>query len=87
MIGQPPSKAEPRPEQFASAIARFAASTRPAFLSVTVVGVCLGLACAYHDLGRLDAVTALVTLLFAALAHAGVNVVTCRRNEASGFSA
>ncbi len=51
------------------------AATRPAFLSVTAVAVLLGLATAYYDLGRIDTWTAIATLCFALVAHAGINVI------------
>lgn len=50
-------------------------ATRPAFLSVTLVAVAIGLAGAFHDLGRLAPATALTTLLFALVAHAAANVI------------
>lgn len=63
------------PGAFANRAAALFFSTRPAFLSVTLVGVILGLACAYHDLNRVDLWTGLLTLLAALAVHAGVNVV------------
>ncbi|RTL56989.1 MAG: prenyltransferase [Rhodocyclaceae bacterium] len=62
---------EPSREQLPSALPRFFLATRPAFLSVTWVGVLLGFACA----PGFNALTAAVTLIFALAAHAGANVV------------
>jgi 1,4-dihydroxy-2-naphthoate octaprenyltransferase len=75
---------EPLPENFVSPAARLFFATRPAFLSVTLVGVLLGLACAYHDLGRIDPWTALMTLFAALAVHAGVNVVNDYHDSING---
>jgi len=50
-------------------------ATRPAFLSITGVGVLLGWAAALHARAVFDPLTALATLLFALAAHAGANVI------------
>ncbi|MCB1890471.1 MAG: prenyltransferase [Rhodocyclaceae bacterium] len=66
---------EPRPERFGSAPARYFAATRPAFLTITLVGCLVGLAAAWRGGAGFDPLTALVTIVFALVAHAGVNVV------------
>jgi 1,4-dihydroxy-2-naphthoate octaprenyltransferase len=66
---------EPTPDRFRNPAVRLFAATRPAFLAVTGVGVLVGLATAEYDLGRVDPVSAVLTLLFALVAHAGVNVL------------
>jgi 1,4-dihydroxy-2-naphthoate octaprenyltransferase len=66
---------EPRPDPLRHPVLTFFLATRPAFLSVTGVGVLLGLAAAYHDLGHIDLFTAVLTLLLALAAHAGINVL------------
>ena len=50
-------------------------ATRPAFLSLTVVGVAVGWAGALHDGAAWQTGAALATLLFVLLAHAGANVI------------
>lgn len=50
-------------------------ATRPAFLTVTLVAVVIGLASAFHDQGHLTPATALATLVFALIAHAAANVL------------
>lgn len=50
-------------------------ATRPAFLSVTLVGVLLGLSCLPASRMALDLPMAGLTLLFALVAHAGANVL------------
>jgi 1,4-dihydroxy-2-naphthoate octaprenyltransferase len=54
---------------------RYFAATRPAFLSVTFVGCLLGLASAMASGIRPDPLAATLTVFFALVAHAGVNVL------------
>lgn len=62
-------------------------ATRPAFLSVTLVGVILGLSTAKAD-GVFNApVLAGITLLFALIAHAGANVLNDYYDALSGCDA
>lgn len=63
------------------------AATRPAFLSVTLVGVLLGLATADFD-GVFHAPwLAVITLVFALVAHAGANVINDYYDAISGCDA
>ncbi|TAH53366.1 MAG: prenyltransferase [Betaproteobacteria bacterium] len=78
---------EPRPERYASSFARHVAATRPAFLSVTLVGCLIGLAAAHRDGVPLDVAAALGTLLAALVAHAGVNVINDYHDARSGADA
>ncbi|CAG0974855.1 1,4-dihydroxy-2-naphthoate octaprenyltransferase [Burkholderiales bacterium] len=66
---------EPTPAAFANPVKRYLAATRPAFLSVTLVGCLLGLATAVFAGQPLAAPTALLTAILALLAHAAVNVL------------
>jgi len=75
---------EPTPDRFANPVLKLLAATRPAFLSVTAVGAMLGLASAWFDLGSIAALPALLTLVFALVAHAGVNVVNDYYDHLSG---
>lgn len=59
----------------ASLLSRYFLATRPAFLSITLLAVLLGLATAHADGVAIHPLTAWVTLLFALLAHAGANVL------------
>lgn len=63
------------------------AATRPAFLSVTVVGVLIGLACAIHDQSFRSPTLAVFTLLFALIAHAGANVINDYYDAINGCDA
>lgn len=66
---------EPSLELFAHPAARYFAATRPAFLSASLMACLVGLAVAWHGGMAFDIPLATVTLLFALLAHAGVNVL------------
>lgn len=66
---------EPTPQTLPPGLRRWLLATRPAFLSVTLVAVLLGLASVHADGVPLHPATALVTLLFALVAHAGANVI------------
>ncbi len=63
------------------------AATRPAFLSVTLVGVLIGTACAVYDQTYRSWPLALVTLGFALLAHASANVLNDYYDARSGCDA
>ena len=63
------------------------AATRPAFLSVTAVGVALGLATAAHDQAFRSIPLALITLLFALFAQAGADVINDYYDALSGCDA
>ncbi|MGL1834057.1 prenyltransferase [Rhodocyclaceae bacterium SMB388] len=76
--------AEPTPQAFANPLARHVAATRPAFLSVTLVAGLIGLASAHADGVTIDIARALVTVLFALLAHAGGNVINDYHDARSG---
>ena len=54
---------------------RYLLATRPPFLSVTLFACLIGLATAYAGGVALDPATAIVTVLFALVAHAGINVL------------
>lgn len=69
---------------FASALTGHLAATRPAFLSVTLVGCLLGLATAHADGVALDPLRATVTVLLALIAHAGGNVVNDYHDALNG---
>ncbi len=66
---------EPVRDPFRNAFTRYFAATRPAFLTVTFAGSLIGLGTAAADGLDIDPVKALVTILFALVAHAGANVI------------
>ena len=66
---------EPVRDPFPNVFARYLAATRPAFLTVTFAGSLIGLGTAFADGVAIDWARALVTILFALVAHAGANVV------------
>jgi len=67
--------AEPTLADLPNAVQRYFLATRPAFLSVTLFGSLIGLGTAHASGVAIAWPTALVTLVFALLAHAGVNVL------------
>ncbi|MDR2624997.1 MAG: prenyltransferase [Zoogloeaceae bacterium] len=66
---------EPALHHFPNPVLRYLAATRPAFLSITLVACLIGLACAHFSGLPLQIDRALVTIFFALVAHAGVNVI------------
>jgi len=79
--------AEPTLAAFRNPLARYFAATRPAFLGVTLVGCLLGLASAYAGGVGLDPATAFVTMFFALVAHAGINVLNDYYDALNGSDA
>jgi 1,4-dihydroxy-2-naphthoate octaprenyltransferase len=67
--------AEPTIAAFPNPLLRYVVATRPAFLSVTLFACLIGLATAHAGGVRIDAASATVTILFALVAHAGINVL------------
>ncbi|MFH2134553.1 MAG: prenyltransferase [Pseudomonadota bacterium] len=78
---------EPTLELFANPAARYFAATRPAFLSASLMACLIGLAIAWHSGLAFDIPLALVTLLFALSAHAGVNVLNDYYDALNGTDA
>ena len=66
---------------------RYLLATRPAFLGVTLFACLIGLATAARSGAPLDAASALVALLFALVAHAGVNVINDCADALNGSDA
>jgi 1,4-dihydroxy-2-naphthoate octaprenyltransferase len=87
MSPPPSAAAEPTPAVFANPLAKYLAATRPAFLSVTLVAGLLGLASAHFGGVAVDALRAAVTIAFALLAHAGVNVINDYYDALNGSDA
>lgn len=78
---------EPTIAMFQNPLARYFAATRPAFLTASLMAGVIGLAGARHDGTTFDVSLALVTLLFALLAHAGVNVLNDYYDALNGTDA
>ena len=75
---------EPNATTFPNPVARYIAATRPAFLSVTLIGCLIGLATAHASGVQIDFAKAFLTIFFALVAHAGVNVVNDYYDALSG---
>ncbi len=86
-ISTPAASAEPTPQRFANPVSRYFVATRPAFLSVTLVACLLGLASAYAGLGHIDVSRAVVTVVFALIAHAAANVLNDYHDSKNGADA
>ena len=78
---------EPSIQRFRHPFARYFAATRPAFLSVTLAGAFIGLATAHADGFAINNLKALLTVLFALVAHAGANVVNDYYDALNGSDA
>jgi hypothetical protein len=75
---------ERSPQRFTNPLATYFAATRPAFLSVTFAGAVIGLGTASADGLMIDMAKAVLTVLFALIAHAGANVVNDYYDALSG---
>lgn len=82
-----PRPLEPSLAALPNPFLRYFAATRPAFLSVTFVGVLVGLASAAAAGAQLDPATATLTMFFALVAHAGANVINDYYDSLSGCDA
>lgn len=67
--------AEPTPTALHHPFQRYFLATRPPFLSVTLFAALIGLATAPAAARAIDVLAAVVTVLFALVAHAGINVL------------
>lgn len=73
-MSSPTTPIEPQPALLQNPLKRYLLATRPAFLSVTLIGCLIGIASAWFDHVPLAPGSALLGLLLALLAHAEVNV-------------
>lgn len=78
---------EPHPEDLTTPVKRYVLATRPAFLTITLVGCVLGFASAAFGGAHIDVSLALATVLLATLAHAGVNVFNDYYDHLNGTDA
>jgi 1,4-dihydroxy-2-naphthoate octaprenyltransferase len=82
-----PLPGEPTRAALANPVLRYVMATRPAFLSVTAVGVLIGFASAHAGDASFSAVPAALTMIFALVAHAGANVLNDYYDSVSGCDA
>lgn len=75
---------EPSLQRFTNPLATYFAATRPAFLSVTFAGAVIGLGTVSADGLTINWAKAVLTVLFALVAHAGANVVNDYYDALSG---
>jgi len=86
-MNSPQTPIEPSRERLANPFARYLLATRPAFLTITLAGCLLGFATAVDGGASFDWVRALVTLVLALLAHAGINVLNDYCDHLNGTDA
>lgn len=77
-LAEPSLAALPNPAQ------RYFLATRPAFLTVTLFAALIGLAGAWHSGISLSPASAVITVLFALVAHAGINVLNDYYDDLNG---
>ena len=75
---------EPSLALYQNPFARYFAATRPGFLTASLMACLIGLAVSSYDDLAFDFPVVLVTLLFAVMAHAGVNVLNDYYDAISG---
>lgn len=78
---------EPQIAAFPNPLAKYFAATRPAFLGVTLIGSLIGLASAHFSGYPIAGLKAALTVFFALVAHAGVNVVNDYYDALNGSDA
>ncbi len=78
---------EPTLTTYSNPWACYFAATRPAFLTASLMASLIGLATVWHDGLAFDVALALVTLAFALMAHAGVNVLNDYYDALNGTDA
>ncbi len=83
----PSAAAEPSPDRPANPLLRYFWATRPAFLSITLIGCLLGFATAWHAGSPFAPTHAAIALALALLAHAGVNVLNDYYDHLNGTDA
>lgn len=75
---------EPTLAALANPLLRYFLATRPAFLGVTLVAALLGLSSAYYGGLSITPLPAVATVIFAILAHAGINVLNDYYDDLNG---
>jgi 1,4-dihydroxy-2-naphthoate octaprenyltransferase len=78
---------EPTLATLQNPLVRYFAATRPAFLSASLMASVIGLSMAWNDAVLFNLTTALITLIFGLLAHAGVNVLNDYYDALNGTDA
>jgi 1,4-dihydroxy-2-naphthoate octaprenyltransferase len=78
---------EPSLDRLANPILRYLLATRPAFLTITLVGCLLGMAAAVSDGVAFNGLRAWTTVLLAMCAHAGINVLNDYCDHLNGSDA
>ena len=75
---------EPTLAALANPLLRYFLATRPAFVSVTLFAALIGIGTAYYDGFALAMWPAIITVAFALVAHAGINVLNDYYDDLNG---
>jgi len=75
---------EPTLAALSNPLLRYFLATRPAFLGVTLVATLIGISTAYHSGTPLAVWPAIITVAFALVAHAGINVLNDYYDDLNG---
>ena len=78
---------EPGADRLRNPVLRYGLAVRPAFLTITLAGCVLGLASAWSSGVPFHFETALLSLILALLAHAGINVLNDYYDHLNGTDA
>lgn len=76
------ARLEPTPQRLPAGLRRYLLATRPTFLTITLIGVLLGMSTAWYDNVSFNVVHAALTLIFALAAHAAANVINDYHDQA-----
>jgi len=76
--------AEPTPAALTNPLLKYFLATRPPFLSVSVFAALIGIANARYSGVEMSMLSAALTILFALVAHAGINVLNDYYDELNG---
>jgi len=75
---------EPTLAALSNPVSRYFFATRPQFLSVTFFAALIGIASVYYSGSEVSVLTAVITIIFALVVHAGVNVLNDYYDELNG---
>jgi len=75
---------EPTLAALSNPVSRYFFATRPQFLSVTFFAALIGIASVYYSGSEFSVLTAVITIIFALVVHAGVNVLNDYYDELNG---
>ena len=75
---------EPTRAALTNPVLRYFLATRPQFLSITLIAALIGIASVHYSGGEVSISAAVITIIFALVAHAGINVLNDYYDELNG---